>query len=70
MIRPTTSPELIRLPARLAALGIACAITAVLVLVHAVDLGALGGHDVVTAAAGPTLVARAPTDMPHVDAAD
>jgi hypothetical protein len=69
MIRTARLAPLVRLPARLAALGTACAITAIIVLVHAVDLDALGAHDVVAAAMAPAVVASAATDMPHVDAA-
>ena len=63
---PTLPP--LRLATRLAALGGACAITAAIVMVHAVDLDALGAREVVTAAA-PTVMASATSAAPHVDAA-
>ena len=68
MIRPANAPSLLRLPARLAALGIACAITGAIVLAHTVDLATLGGHEVVATASVRTVVADAATEMPHVDA--
>ena len=68
MIRTPRLAPLVRLPARLAAFGTACAITTVIVAVHAVDLASLGAHDVVAATMAPTVIAKASTDMPHVDA--
>ena len=68
MIRTARLAPLVRLPARLAAFGTACAITTVIVLIHTVDLASLGAHDVVATAMSPALVASAATDMPHVDA--
>jgi hypothetical protein len=65
MSRPIPTLPRPSLATRLAALGSACAITAVIVLMHAVDLGELGAREVVTAAATPTVVAAAP----HVDRA-
>ena len=67
MIRTPRLAPLVRLPARLAAFGTACAITSVIVVVHTVDLAALGAREVVAAAAPPAVVASAATDMPHVD---
>jgi len=69
MIRPARLAPLVRLPARLAAFGTACAITTLIVVVHTVDLASLGAHDVVAATMAPAVVASASTDMPHVDAA-
>ena len=50
MIRTARLAPLVRLPARLAAFGTACAITTVIVLIHTVDLASLGAHDVVATA--------------------
>lgn len=68
MIRTARLAPLVRLPARLAAFGTACAITTVIVAVHTVDLAALGAREVVAAATAPAVVASAANDMPHVDA--
>ena len=68
MIRTARLAPLVRLPARLAAFGTACAITTVIVAVHSVDVASLGAHEVVAAAMAPAVVASAATDTPHVDA--
>jgi hypothetical protein len=69
MSHPVPSFPPLRLATRLAALGGACAITAAIVMVHAVDLGSLGAHEVVTAVVTPTVVASVSAATPHVDAA-
>jgi ABC-type enterochelin transport system ATPase subunit len=68
MIRTARLAPLVRLPARLAAFGAACAITTVIVVIHTVDLASLGAHEVVAAAMAPAVVASAAADTPHVDA--
>jgi hypothetical protein len=69
MSRPIPTLPRPSLATRLAALGSACAITGVIVLVHAVDLGELGAHVVATEATTPTVVASVTAAAPHVDAA-
>ena len=58
MNRQAIASVLSRFAVRLAALGSACGITALIVVVHAADLTTLGGHDVVMAGS-PTTVASA-----------
>jgi len=55
------APALSRLVARLIALGSACGITALIVVVHAADLSTLGSHD---QASSPSAVVVAATPRP------